>query len=93
MKEIAVSNYEGKAHRDERLLRVIGYAQALADILEIGELRNKALKVEDDKGELVVTWFEKPEPIEMQLFVRAWASSTGDGTDAVSHYFRGEMLG
>lgn len=92
MKEIAVDNYEGVAHRDERLLRVIGYAQALADMLEIGELRDKAIKVEDDKGELVVTWLERPEPIEMQLFARAWASSTGDGSDQVSHYFRGEMI-
>lgn len=92
MKEIAVDNYERKADRDDRLLRVVGYAQALADILGIGELRSKALKVEDDKGELVVTWFEEPGQIEMQVFARAWASSTGDGSDEVSHYFQGEMI-
>lgn len=92
MKEIAVDNYEGAGHRNERLLRVIGYAQALADIFGIGELNSKALKVEDDKGELVVTWFEKPDPMEMQVFARAWASSTGDHSDEVTHVFRGEMI-
>jgi len=92
MKEIAVENYERKTDRNDRLLRVVGYAQALADILGVGELRSKALKVEDDKGELIVTWFEEPGPSEMQVFARAWASSTGDGSDQVSHYFKGELI-
>ena len=92
MNEILVTNYEGSAIRDERLLRVIGYAQALADMLGLGDLREKVAQVEDDKGVLNVSWFNKPEPMEKQVLNRAWASCVGDGVDNVEHYYEGSSI-
>ncbi|WIF69735.1 hypothetical protein QN096_11545 [Metapseudomonas otitidis] len=92
MNEILVTNREGSSKRDERLLRVIGYAQALADMLGLGDLREKVAQVEDDKGVLNVSWFNKPEPMEMQVLNRAWASCVGDGADDVEHYYEGSSV-
>lgn len=92
MSEIQVESYENAEWRYVRLYKVIGYAQALADINKLGELKRKVLTVKDDKGDLAVTWFEKPSEMEMHVLTHAWSSSTGDGADNVLHHFRGEQL-
>lgn len=91
MNEIDVDSYDNDPRRAERLLRVVGYAQALADILNLGRLAEKAASVYDHKGELQVTWFIEPVEMDKQVFKVAWAA-IGDGTEEVVHEFSGEDI-
>lgn len=92
MKEILVGNHENRSERDERLLRVAGYAQALADCIGLGDLRDKVAELHDHKGNMQVTWFNKPSPVEMYVLNQAWRSPVGDGSENVEHYFEGERI-
>ena len=71
--------------RIERLMRVYGYAVALADAAGVPAFVEKFLQLHDHKGTLIVFWYAAPSEQEKSFFVRAWQSRMGDGTASVEH--------
>lgn len=71
--------------RLERLMRVYGYAVALADAAGVPEFVEKFVQMHDHKGTLIVFWHSTPTDQDKAFFVQAWMSKMGDGTPNVEH--------
>ncbi len=71
--------------RINRIHRVLGYAQALADLDGNGEFHRKLESVFDDKGTLYVAWKTEPDTRESGYLDKAWGSLVTDyeGNDVV----------
>lgn len=86
--ELKLTAYNGEieSYRFIRLQRVVGYVCALCESRgwDTGVLRN-ILELHDHKGTLVVTWIKAPKPEEQNLFLQAWKSSIGDGSDLIEN--------
>ncbi len=82
---IKITNYEDSDSRDNRLTRVIGYVQALADYYGNKKILDKVVKLHDHKGTMTVTWSSQPTDGEKEMFVKAWESCIGDGANNVEH--------
>ena len=72
--EINAENAEYEAWRLERLQRVLGYAQALADIASNDAFYKKIKSLFDNDGKLVVEWFVPPTDDEKAFIDSAWSS-------------------
>jgi len=65
-------------YRIPRIHRVIGYAQALADIDENENFIEKVKSFYDHKGLLTINWNIQPTDKEKQYFQKAWESIVTD---------------
>jgi hypothetical protein len=84
--EINAENADFETWRIERLQRVLGYAQALADIASNDEFYKKIKSLFDNDGELIVEWFVPPTEDEKVFFNSAWNSIVADyETRKVNH--------
>ncbi|HZX28397.1 MAG TPA: hypothetical protein VFF16_15105 [Telluria sp.] len=81
---ITATNSMTEPDRIERLVRVYGYAAALADVAGMNVIE-KVHQLHDHKGTLIVFWHEPPTEEEKAIFVRAWSSKMGDGSTNVEH--------
>lgn len=61
-----------------RIHRVIGYAQALADLNKNEKFYNKISSIYDHKGTLTITWKEAPTELEKVYLQMAWESIVTD---------------
>ena len=73
----------GRANDDEywrinRIHRIIGYAQALADIDNNEDFYKKIEDVYDYKGSLTVEWKSSPSEREKEYLQKAWESIVTD---------------
>ena len=84
---ITATNSLTEPDRIERLVRVYGYAMALADSGGCPAMLDKLNQLHDHKGTLIVFWQEPPTEPERAFWARAWASKVGDGTTNVEHEF------
>lgn len=71
--------------RKARLERIIGYVCALADQNGDDEVLSLVAGLHDHKGDLTVTWKDKPSRKRRRYFVAAWESVIGDGARNVEH--------
>lgn len=78
--------------RKERLAKVLGYAQAIADINDQPSMAGRVVQLHDYKGLLQITWYTPPNELDKVAFRRAWQSEIGDGTDQVEHHLYDELL-
>ena len=74
-----------ESRRVQRLARVIGYVQALADNSGNELILEKVSKLHDHEGTMTIFWKEQPTDEEKEMFVKAWKSRIGDGTPNVEH--------
>ncbi len=65
---------EGEHWRIYRINRIVGYAQALADIDNNENFFDKIKSIYDYKGELTVSWQSEPSDNEKDYFQKAWSS-------------------
>lgn len=74
-------------HKIPRLNQVIGYVQALEDLIKnyLDLLLNKVGEQKDHKGILTVYWTEIPQETEKDIFEEALSSRVSDGSDNVEH--------
>ena len=82
---ITATNSMTEPDRIERLMRVYGYAVALADAAGVHQFVEKFTQLHDHKGTLIVFWNLAPDDAERDYFARAWASKIGDGSTNVEH--------
>jgi hypothetical protein len=73
----------GRAKEDEywrinRIHRIIGYAQAIADIDENEDFYTKLMSVFEYKGTLTVEWKIQPTEPEKEYLQKAWESIVTD---------------
>lgn len=61
-----------------RIHRIIGYAQALADIDKNEDFFKKIKSIYDYKGSLTVTWIAMPTEAEKEYLQKAWESIVTD---------------
>ncbi len=61
-----------------RIHRILGYAQALADLDNNEDYYKKLLSIYDYKGSLTVTWKHEPTAIEKGYLQKAWESVVTD---------------
>ncbi|MCD4817924.1 MAG: hypothetical protein K8S23_04470 [Candidatus Cloacimonetes bacterium] len=74
--------------RINRIHRLIGYAQALADNDNNENFYKKINKIFDSKGSLTVEWKSKPTDEEKEYFQKAWESIITDyEANPVEHIF------
>jgi hypothetical protein len=75
--------------RLNRIQRLVGYAQALADLegqVVDEEFYRKIYLISDHKGELTVIWNVEPSEEEKNWLQKAWDSSvTGYDTEPIIH--------
>lgn len=64
--------------RINRIHRLIGYAQALADIDNNEDFYKKIESIYDEKGSLTITWIERPTKQEKEFLQNAWESIVTD---------------
>lgn len=77
---------EDPLFRIHRIHRVIGYAQALANIANNENIIDKINRFYDYKGILTITWNSKPSVEEMEYFQVAWESIVTDyESESVEH--------
>lgn len=77
--EIAGSRTEDDQHwRIYRIHRIIGYAQALADIDKNEGFYKKIKSIYDFKGSLTVIWITIPTEAEKEYLQKAWESIVAD---------------
>lgn len=80
-----------RADRDQhwriyRIHRILGYAQALADIDNNEDFYKKLQRLDDEKGTLNVTWVIKPTEAEKEYIKKAWESIVTDfETNDIEH--------
>lgn len=82
---ITATHSQTEPDRLERLIRVYGYAVAVADFAHNTEFIHKIAQLHDHKGTLIVFWHDSPTEDEKEFFGKAWASQVGDGTTNVEH--------
>lgn len=72
--------------RIERIHRVLGYAQALADLDDCEGFYQKIKSIWDDKGTLFVDWITEPTDKEKEYLRKAWESIVTDyETNTIKH--------
>ncbi|MEI7504756.1 MAG: hypothetical protein WCJ61_15870, partial [Paludibacter sp.] len=71
--------------RLNRIQRVVGYAQALADINNHEEFHTKIYSIHDHKGFLTVVWHSEPSDQEKEWLRMAWESSVAGYENNVEH--------
>ena len=64
--------------RVQRIHRVLGYAQALADIDNSEDFHKKITNIYDNKGMLSIAWNKKPTKKEKEYLQKAWESIVTD---------------
>ena len=64
--------------RIERIHRILGYAQALADLENNEGFYKKVSGICDEKGTLYITWKSEPTNNEKEFFRKAWESIVTD---------------
>lgn len=69
---------EGEYWRIERIHRIIGYAQALADADNNGAYCKKIKSIYEYKGHLTVSWDIEPTDVEKEYIQNAWGSIVTD---------------
>jgi hypothetical protein len=80
----------GEYWRINRLHRVLGYAQALADIDDNENYYKKLKMVEDFKGLFTVEWKKQPTKLEIKYLQNAWDSIVADyECDPIRHKING----
>lgn len=78
-------------HRTRRLYRVQGYITARAAGHGDANPLRSIYSMEDDKGNLTVTWKAEPLPGEREDIESAWLNAeVGDGSSNVRHVILGE---
>lgn len=82
---ITATNSFTEPDRIERLLRVYGYAVALADMVGDQHFIHIITQLHDHKGTLIVFWDHAPTDEQKAFFAKAWASQMGDGSEHVEH--------
>lgn len=82
---ITATHSNTEPDRIERLNRVYGYVLGLADHHGFTEFITKFTQIHDHKGNLIVYWDIAPTDAEKEVFVKAWESKIGDGTNKVTH--------
>jgi hypothetical protein len=60
--------------RVQRIHRILGYAQALADIDNNEDFYKKIANINDQKGMLSVAWNKRPTEKEKEYLQKAWDS-------------------
>ena len=77
---------DDQSWRISRIHRILGYAQALADIDNNEGFALKISSIYDDKGSLIVTWLTSPSQQEMEYLRKAWESIvTGYESNPIIH--------
>jgi len=76
--DASVEDDGNRLARINQVHRVIGYAQALADIHEDFDLLNKIENIFNKKGVLTITWRKSPLDIDKEYIGHAWKSSIAD---------------
>jgi hypothetical protein len=77
--EIDGSRAEEDQHwRIYRIHRIIGYAQALADLDDNEDFHKKSVGIFDDKGTLYISWQTEPSEKEKDYLQKAWESTVTD---------------
>jgi len=71
--EVGMNN-EDYQWRVYRIQRIVGYAQALADIDNNEDYCEKIISIDDHKGALTITWKAEPSENEKDYLQKAWAS-------------------
>ena len=71
-------------HRQLRLHRALGYAEALIEKFDREKRPSEILAVHDQKGGLFVLWDKVPNDLERACIGQAWA--TYDGADCSEHF-------
>jgi len=80
-----------RADRDQhwriyRIHRILGYAQALADLDNNEGFYKKLQRLDDEKGILFVTWLTEPTEEEKVYLKKAWESIVTDyETNDIKH--------
>lgn len=69
---------EGQYYRIERIHRILGYAQALADADNNQAFCKKVKSIYEFKGHLTVSWDIEPSELEKEYFQIAWGSIVTD---------------
>lgn len=69
---------EDQHWRINRIHRIIGYAQALADLDNHEDYFKKIKSIYDDKGSLIITWITEPSKEEKEYLQKAWESIVTD---------------
>jgi len=69
---------EDQQWRINRIYMIIGYAQALADIDKNKNFHKKIKSIYDDKGNLTITWINKPTAAEKKYLHISWESIVTD---------------
>lgn len=64
--------------RINRIYMLLGYAQALADIIGNEDFYTKISSIYDYKGMLTVTWLISPTKEEKEYLKKAWESAVTD---------------
>lgn len=67
---------DSEPHRLDRLHMVLGYVEAMGQMLGI-DLLPAVLALHDHKGELSVTWRREPDRAERRAFDAAWEMYDG----------------
>ncbi len=71
-----------------RIHRILGYAQALADIDNNEDFYKKITQIYDYKGMLSVTWNKRPTEKEKEYVKKGWQSIVTDYEgSSIRHYF------
>ena len=69
-----------------RIHRILGYAQALADMDNNEDFYKKLQRLDDEKGTLYVTWLAEPRDEEKEYIKKAWESIVTDfETNDIEH--------
>ena len=77
--EIDANRADDDQHwRIYRIHRILGYAQAIADLNKNEDFFKKIYAIYEDKGKLTITWKEKPTEEEKNYFDQAWFSIVTD---------------
>jgi hypothetical protein len=69
---------EDQQWRIYRIHRIIGYAQALADLDINEDFFKKIVGIYDDKGTLYISWHTEPTNNEKEYLQKAWESVVTD---------------
>jgi len=84
--------YDDSPERKERLAKVLGYVQAVADFNKLPSMPGRVVSLHDEKGILKVNWNEAPSEQDKHAFALAWQSDVGDGSDQIEHLLMDDLL-
>lgn len=83
--------YRDQYWRINRIHRILGYAQALADIDDNEDYYKKLKSIDDHKALITVEWKEKPTEKEKKYIKKGWESIVTDyECDLIRHIIKGK---